>query len=455
MVAAGLLARNAVRARPASRSRGSRRASRPARASSPTTSERAGLLEPLDALRLQPRRLRLHDLHRQLRPAAGRAVAEAVAEHDLAVVSVLSGNRNFEGRIHPQVRASYLASPPLVVAYALAGTIDIDLDERAARHRPRRRARVPARPLAARRRRCAAVIDAQRHGRALRAASTRTIWDGDERWRAHGRADGRSCSPGTPDSTYVREPTFFTDLGPEPAPLTDVVGARVLALLGDSVTTDHISPAGSIPPDGPAGRYLIEHGVERRDFNSFGSRRGNHEVMVRGTFANIRLRNALVPGVEGGVTVHLAERRAALDLRRRRALPRRGRAAGGARRARSTAPARRATGRPRARCCSASGPSSPSRTSASTARTSSGMGVLPLQFRRRRVGRVARPDRPRGVHDPRRRPSVAAAPDRDGRGDVAEDGTTTHLRGAGPRRLAGRASSTSATAASCRWCCGG
>jgi aconitate hydratase len=131
-----------------------------------------------------------------------------------------------------------------------------------------------------------------------------TIWDGDEHWQRMDAPTGQLFA-WDPDSTYVREPSFFQDLGPEPAPVEDVVDARALAVLGDSVTTDHISPAGSIPPDGPAGRYLISHGVERHDFNSFGSRRGNHEVMVRGTFANIRLRNLLVPGVEGGVTEHL------------------------------------------------------------------------------------------------------------------------------------------------------
>ena len=300
MVAAGLLARNAVErgleSQPwvkTSLAPGSRVVT--------DYLERAGLLDPLDRLRFNLVGYGCTTCIGNSGPLPD-ALSHAVAEHDLAVVSVLSGNRNFEGRIHPQVRASYLASPPLVVAYALAGTIDIDLDTDPL-GTDRDGEPVYLRDLWPSPEEIEAVIDASITAD-LYETEYGTIWDGDEHWRSMDAPTGQLFA-WDPDSTYVREPTFFTDLGPEPAPLTDVVGARVLALLGDSVTTDHISPAGSIPPAGPAGRYLIEHGVERRDFNSFGSRRGNHEVMVRGTFANIRLRNGLVPGVEGGVTVHV------------------------------------------------------------------------------------------------------------------------------------------------------
>ena len=230
------------------------------------------------------------------------ALGAAIGEHDLAVCSVLSGNRNFEGRIHPQVRASYLASPPLVVAYALAGSLDVDLTTE---------------PVGTDRDGNPVMLEeiwptAEEVNAVIEHAITAdlfekeygTIWDGDERWRSMPVPTGEVFA-WDGGSTYVREPTFFTDLGAEPRPLADIAGARVLAVLGDSVTTDHISPAGSIRPDSPAGRYLLEHGVERADFNSYGSRRGNHEVMIRGTFANIRLRNLLIPGTEGGVTEHL------------------------------------------------------------------------------------------------------------------------------------------------------
>ena len=226
-------------------------------------------------------------------------VAAAVRERDLVVTSVLSGNRNFEGRVQPLVRANYLASPPLVVAYALAGRMTVDLTTE---------------PLG----RGADGVDVylkdlwptaaevqQAQSAALHTdqftAKYAGVFDGDERWRGLPAPAGQRFD-WTDDSTYVRHPPFFQALEPEPAAPGDIAGARVLALLGDSVTTDHISPAGVIPPDGPAGRYLIEQGVAPRDFNSFGSRRGNHEVMMRGTFANIRLRNKLAPGTEGGWT---------------------------------------------------------------------------------------------------------------------------------------------------------
>jgi aconitate hydratase len=231
-------------------------------------------------------------------------ISEVVNSEDLAVVSVLSGNRNFEGRINPDVKMNYLASPPLCVAYAIAGTMDIDLyDEPLGTDSSGEHVYLkdiwPS--------------EAEVHqtiGEAVQSDMFRRsygeVFDGDERWNSLDVPTGDSFAWAA-DSTYVRQPPFFTDLPPEPEPVTDIEGARVLAVLGDSVTTDHISPAGSIKRDGPAGKYLIEHGVEPKDFNSYGSRRGNHEVMMRGTFANIRLRNQLAPGTEGGVTLKLPE----------------------------------------------------------------------------------------------------------------------------------------------------
>ena len=228
-------------------------------------------------------------------------VAAAVRERDLVVTSVLSGNRNFEGRVQPLVRANYLASPPLVVAYALAGRMTVDLTTEPL-GRGTNGEDVYLKDLWP----SAAEVQ-EALAAALRTeqftAKYGAVFDGDERWRGL-FAPGGDRFAWTDESTYVRHPPFFQTLAAEPAPPGDIAGARVLALLGDSVTTDHISPAGAIPPDGPAGRYLIEQGVDPRDFNSFGSRRGNHEVMMRGTFANIRLRNRLAPGTEGGWTRH-------------------------------------------------------------------------------------------------------------------------------------------------------
>ncbi len=236
-------------------------------------------------------------------------VSAAVQENDLAVVSVLSGNRNFEGRINPDVKMNYLASPPLVVAYALAGTMDIDL-----LHEPigqdRNGEDVYLRDIWPSEREVAQTVEEAVQADMFRK-SYGEVFEGDERWRGLEVPTGDRFA-WDPESTYVRRPTFFEGLTPEPAELQDIHGARVLAKLGDSVTTDHISPAGSIKRDGPAGAYLQEHGVAAKDFNSFGSRRGNHEVMVRGTFANIRLRNQLA-GVggkdipEGGVTRYLGD----------------------------------------------------------------------------------------------------------------------------------------------------
>jgi len=228
-------------------------------------------------------------------------VSEVVNREDLAVVSVLSGNRNFEGRINPDVKMNYLASPPLVIAYALVGTMDADLT-RDPLGTDEAGEPVYLRDIWPSADEVQATIDASVNAEMF-ARNYADVFAGDERWRSLPTPAGDTFA-WDPDSTYVRRPPYFEGMTREPEPVTDITGARVLAKLGDSVTTDHISPAGSIKPDSPAGRYLAEHGVDRRDFNSYGSRRGNHEVMIRGTFANIRLRNQLVPGVEGGMTVN-------------------------------------------------------------------------------------------------------------------------------------------------------
>ncbi|MFL6130685.1 MAG: aconitate hydratase [Mycobacteriales bacterium] len=229
-------------------------------------------------------------------------VSAAVNEADLAVVSVLSGNRNFEGRINPDVKMNYLASPPLVVAYALAGSMDVDVTTEplgtGSDGEP-----VYLRDVWPSSAEVQRTID-ESIASEMYTRDYADVFAGDERWTSLPTPTGDTFE-WDPDSTYVRKPPYFDGMQREPVPVTDITGARVLAKLGDSVTTDHISPAGAIKTDSPAGRYLIEHGVERRDFNSYGSRRGNHEVMIRGTFANIRLRNQLVPGVEGGVTRNL------------------------------------------------------------------------------------------------------------------------------------------------------
>jgi len=235
-------------------------------------------------------------------------ISDVVGAEDLAVVSVLSGNRNFEGRINPDVKMNYLASPPLVVAYALAGTMDIDLYDQPLGE-DQHGEPVYLKDIWPDSREVAEAIEQAVQSDMFRK-SYAEVFDGDERWTSLEVPTGDSFA-WDEDSTYVRRPPFFDDLPTEPEPLTDIENARVLAVLGDSVTTDHISPAGAIKKDGPAGQYLIEHGVEPRDFNSYGSRRGNHEVMVRGTFANIRLRNQLQGGrgplPEGGVTIYLGD----------------------------------------------------------------------------------------------------------------------------------------------------
>jgi len=231
-------------------------------------------------------------------------VSEAVNASDLAVVSVLSGNRNFEGRINPDVKMNYLASPPLVVAYALAGTMDIDLTSEplgtSKSGQPVYLSDLWPSPRE--------ISDIVQNAVAAEMFTRdyADVFAGDDRWRALEVPPGDTFAWG-PESTYVRHPPYFDGMPREPEPVGNIHGARVLAKLGDSVTTDHISPAGAIKTDSPAGEYLLSRGVERRDFNSYGSRRGNHEVMIRGTFANIRLRNQLAPGTEGGVTVKLPE----------------------------------------------------------------------------------------------------------------------------------------------------
>ena len=232
------------------------------------------------------------------------AISAGVAENDLAVVSVLSGNRNFEGRINPDVKMNYLASPPLVVAYALAGTMDFDMEHEPLGTRP------DGTPVYLRDiwPSPAEINDVVQHAVAAEMFTRdyADVFEGDDRWRELDVPAGDTFA-WDGNSTYVRKPPYFEGMPDKPAPVSDIHGARVLARLGDSVTTDHISPAGAIKTDGPAGEYLVGHGVGRKDFNSYGSRRGNHEVMIRGTFANIRLRNQLAPGTEGGVTVHLPD----------------------------------------------------------------------------------------------------------------------------------------------------
>jgi aconitate hydratase len=217
---------------------------------------------------------------------------------------VLSGNRNFEGRISQDVRMNYLASPPLVVAYALAGTMDIDLYNEPLGHDPGGEA-VYLRDIWPSTEEVATVVAASLASDMFRK-SYDDVFKGDDNWNGLEIPTGDRFT-WDDDSTYVRKPPYFDNMPDRPTPLVDVTGARVLAVLGDSVTTDHISPAGTIRKDGPAGRWLSEHGVAPGDFNSYGSRRGNHEVMIRGTFANIRLRNRLAPGTEGGVTRHLPD----------------------------------------------------------------------------------------------------------------------------------------------------
>jgi len=262
--------------------------------------EDAGLMEPLKALGF-------HVVGYGCTTCIGNSgplrpeVSKAIADGDLTVCSVLSGNRNFEGRVHAEVRMNYLASPPLVVAYAIAGRMDFDpyndpLATDEAGNPVYLRDIWPTQ---------AEVADtvATFLGQDDFTQSYADVFKGDTRWQGLAAPAGKTFAWDT-SSTYVQEPPYFQGITKDPEPVAAIAGARCLALLGDSVTTDHISPAGNIKADSPAGRYLIEHGVAPTDFNSYGSRRGNHEVMMRGTFANIRLRNKMAPGTEGGVTLH-------------------------------------------------------------------------------------------------------------------------------------------------------
>ncbi len=226
-------------------------------------------------------------------------ISKAINENDLAVTAVLSGNRNFEGRISPDIKMNYLASPPLVVAYALAGTMDHDFEKDSlgddASGKP-----VFLKDIWPTATEIQSVIDSSISSEMF-TKDYATVFEGDHRWKSLATPTGKTFD-WDPKSTYVRKPPYFEGMPRNPVPVTNISGARVLAILGDSVTTDHISPAGNIKVGSPAGKYLAEHGIERGDFNSYGSRRGNHEVMIRGTFANIRLKNLLLDGVEGGFT---------------------------------------------------------------------------------------------------------------------------------------------------------
>jgi aconitate hydratase len=232
------------------------------------------------------------------------SIANAIEKGDLVASAVLSGNRNFEGRINPHVRANYLASPPLVVAYALAGTMDINImDEPIAKNA--KGEKIHLKDIWPTQQEVHDTIAACITPEMFKSEYD-NVGNKNEQWNAIPVHGGELFSF-DPKSTYIQEPPFFTDLHPNPAPIQSINGARVLVMVGDSVTTDHISPAGSIKKDSPAGRYLMEHGVQPLDFNSYGSRRGNDRVMTRGTFANIRLRNMLAPGTEGGFTRFLGK----------------------------------------------------------------------------------------------------------------------------------------------------
>ena len=265
--------------------------------------QKAGLLEPLATLGFHVVGYGCTTCIGNSGPLPGEMV-KTIGEADLVAAAVLSGNRNFEGRINPHVRANYLASPPLVIAYALAGTLAVDLIQeplgRDAQGNP-----VYLRELWPSPEEVSQAVEASLSPGLFRERY-KDVFTGNDTWNAI-PVSGGALFEWDPESTYIQEPPFFIDLSPEPRPIEDIRGARVLALLGDSVTTDHISPAGAIPLDSPAGRYLVERGVPPREFNSFGSRRGNDRVMTRGTFGNIRLKNRLVPGVEGGLTRHFPD----------------------------------------------------------------------------------------------------------------------------------------------------
>jgi aconitate hydratase len=297
MLGAGILARNAV-AKGLTRKPWVKTSLAPGSKVVTEYLERAGLTDDLEALGF-------HLVGYGCTTCIGNSgplpqeISDVVQAEDLAVVSVLSGNRNFEGRINPDVRMNYLASPPLCVAYAIAGTMDIDLLDEPLGQTPDGED-VFLKDVWPSEHEVAETVEEAVQSDMFRK-SYGEVFEGDERWNSLEVPEGDRFE-WDPGSTYVRQPPYFEDFPAEPPAVEDFEGARVLAKLGDSVTTDHISPAGAIKEDSPAGAYLKEHGVEKKDFNSYGARRGNHEVMVRGTFANIRLRNELAPGTEGGVT---------------------------------------------------------------------------------------------------------------------------------------------------------
>jgi aconitate hydratase len=302
MVAAGLLARNAV-ARGLDIKPWVKTSLAPGSKVVTEYLQEAGLMSSLEALKF-------HLVGYGCTTCIGNsgplppAISREIEERDLVAVAVLSGNRNFEGRINSDVRANYLASPPLVVAYALAGRIDIDLQ-----NEPLGTGKdgqpVYLRDIWPSRREVEETILESLHSEMFKEQYS-DVFAGDERWNSLDVPEGDTYA-WVPDSTYVRQPPYFVDMPAEPAPVKDVHGARVLGTFGDSITTDHISPAGSIKAASPAGKYLTEHDVAPKDFNSYGARRGNHEVMMRGTFANIRIRNRMVPEIEGGFTLHLPD----------------------------------------------------------------------------------------------------------------------------------------------------
>ncbi|RMG57289.1 MAG: aconitate hydratase AcnA [Deltaproteobacteria bacterium] len=302
MMAAGLLARNAVRRGLQVKPWVKTSLAPGSRAVTDYLSE-AGLLPYLEALRF-------HVVGYGCTTCIGNSgplpppIAKAVTEGDLVVASVLSGNRNFEGRINNLVRANYLASPPLVVAYALAGRVDVDLEREPLGHDTSGKP-VYLREIWPSREEVEELV--ARHVTSVKFRETYSdVFSGSGEWQELPVPEG-ALYEWEDTSTYIKNPPYFEDFSPEPPPLEDIRGARVLVLLGDSVTTDHISPAGAIPVDSPAGRYLLSKGVKPEEFNTYGSRRGNHEVMIRGTFGNVRLRNLLLDGVEGGRTVHLPD----------------------------------------------------------------------------------------------------------------------------------------------------
>jgi aconitate hydratase len=302
MLAAGLVARNAV-ARGLKSKPWVKTSLAPGSKAVTDYYRRAGLLEPLEALRFNVVGYGCTTCIGNSGPLP-EAFTQAIHSHSLVVAAVLSGNRNFEGRVHADVRANYLASPPLVVAYALAGRVDVDWDNEpvgtGSDGQP-----VYLRDLWPTQAEVAEAVAAAVSREAFERIYA-SVYEGDEHWRALEIPTGDRYA-WNPTSTYVANPPYFDGMGVKPPPVTEITGARVLAMLGNSITTDHISPAGSINKASPAGQYLMDHGVEPKDFNQYGARRGHHEVMVRGTFANVRLKNQLVPGTEGGFSRKLPD----------------------------------------------------------------------------------------------------------------------------------------------------